>query len=343
MIGQTIVGRYRIIERIGDGGMGVVYRAEQWPLKRIVALKLLSPEACAEAKPTRRFINEARILSALRHPNTIRLVEIGKTDQEQLFIVTEFVSGGTLREFMRGNRIAPQVALRLARQVSSALAEVHAHGVIHRDLKPDNILLEEVRADGYQAKLIDFGLARRTGDDEGGFERSELTQPRARLGTPGYMAPEQVFRKSVDPSSDLYALGVLMYEMLTGYRLFESDSNRGLYMEHAYTRPAAFETAAPCLVVDPDVEPLVMSLLEKDPKKRPSCAKDVADQLGHILARLDVLDDGLEIAVPAPPREADFGGAATQEYQTVTQPPRNRFRRWLTGALGVMIVIALLV
>ena len=284
LIGQTLSGRYKLLERIGEGATSVVYKALQWPLKRAVGIKLSKPGL--NRKQTRRFINEALILSNLKHPCTLKLIEFDRTECRRLYLVTEYIAGGSLKALMKKGRLDTHHALKIALQISRALAEAHGHGVIHRDIKPGNILFDSIKDEKYLVRLIDFGLAKRTGSHlDDNLDKLDLTSPGARIGSPGYMSPEQAFRKQIDFSVDLYGLGVILYEMLTGYQLFDSDSNEGLYMAHLYNQPAPFHLISPDLNIHPDIEILVMDLLSKDAQNRPRSAHEVAQRLKALLAQ----------------------------------------------------------
>ena len=295
LVGRIIAERYEIIEQIGGGGAGHVYRALQWPLRRTVAIKVMAPSHSKDKKKLRRFVNEARILCKLKHPNTVGLIDFGRSDDGYLYTVTEYIGGGTLRDLMEGNRLATVPALRIAQQIARALSEAHAHGVIHRDLKPENVLLDEVRSEKLVPRIIDFGLAKRNQDSD----PVTVTAPRTRLGTPGYMPPEQAFYRKVDPTADLYALGVILYEMVTGLPLFESDTNQGLYLEHLYSAPPPLSEVAPDLEVEPGVEELIMQLLAKESQDRPSSAKSVVRRIDKLLSELEPPE---YTTVPARPR-----------------------------------------
>jgi serine/threonine protein kinase len=329
-IGLTLADRFEIVERVAVGGSSLVYRGRQWPLGRPVAIKLLVPDEAARERSIRRFVNEARILSRLRHPNTLGLIDFGRADSGDLYMVTDFVNGGTLRDLMRGNRVDVATALRLARDIARALAEAHAQGVIHRDLKPENVLLDEVRGGELVPRLAEFGLAKASLDDLSG-PGEDVTKPRTRLGTPGYMSPEQAFFQKVDPTADLYALGAVLYEMLTGYPVFAVESREALYFAHRYDQPPTFAQTAPDLVTAPAIEALVRHLLAKTSADRPDSADAVVARLDALLRDLDPSD---RRATPAPPRP-ERSSAIVEPL-----PERPRRRRLLTGALlGLVLVV----
>lgn len=210
-VGDIVAGRYRLRAEIGRGGMGQVYLAERVGDGAQVAVKALKPELGGEETLRRRFEQEARALGAIRHPNVARFLDL--VIGEPSLLVTEYIEGPTLRELLdREGRFAAERAARIARQLSSALHAVHAAGVVHRDLKPDNVVMARAEDGADCPKLIDFGLAKL------GLPRHQrLTRAGAIFGTPQYMAPEQVAGRDVDERADVYALGCVLYQMLVGH------------------------------------------------------------------------------------------------------------------------------
>ncbi len=297
LIGQTVAGRYTILSHLGEGGFGIVYKARQEPIGRLVALKMLLAEV-EEGNVVERFLREARIISALKHPNTVKLIDFGQTEHGTLFIAMEYLEGGALRGLLRGNRVALVPALRIARQILGSLAEAHAASIWHRDLNPDNVLLDEVGGgEELVVKVVDFGLAK--------FHDPEsddcLTAPGTRMGTPEYMSPQQAFAKDLDHRTDLYSLGVMLYEMLTGHLPFSADSTMGWYLEHAHTPPRPIAEVAPDLNVDPELDALVISMLSKEQEDRPESAQAVIAVIDAVLARhTDEPPAALSAAAPPP-------------------------------------------
>ncbi len=289
LIGSVVADRYVIEKRIGDGGMGVVYQAYQEPIHRPVALKILLPESESADRSVQRFLIEARIISQLRHPNTVKLYDFGTTGDGRFFIAMEYLGGGQLRDLMDGRRIDPRDALRLAEQILHSLAEAHAMGITHRDLKPENVLLERIQGDRILAKVVDFGVAKlvRPEAEPGNSLSPVLTVPGTRLGTPAYMSPEQAFARPTDGRSDLYSLGVILYEMLTGHLPFANDDNTALYLAHLHNTPPKMHDLAPDAPLDPELDELVEQLLAKQPGDRPSCAEEVIARIERIRIRLD--------------------------------------------------------
>ncbi|WP_297084862.1 protein kinase domain-containing protein [uncultured Demequina sp.] len=264
--GEQLDGRYRIDERIGQGGMGVVFRATDLTERRSVALKVL---LLPEDESSLRFRREFRVMSRLRHPNVVRVVGFG-TAEVGAYLAMDYVSGGTLtRAFANPPEDEAQLAARLEllAAVADALAYVHAEGVIHRDLKPENVLLEEGRP-----VLMDFGLAKAAGG-----ETVALTQAGDVLGTAPYMSPEQIRGHDVDHRSDLYALGCLIHWAATGAPPFTGETFTDVVIKHLTTPaspPSAFVRFAPR-----ELDALVLRLLEKQPADRFASASDVATRL----------------------------------------------------------------
>ena len=224
-VAGTNVSYYRILSRLGAGGMGEVYLAEDTRLGRKVALKILPPQFTKEADRLRRFEQEARSASALNHPNIITIFEVGRSNETN-FIVTEFIEGETLRHHIAQSKLSLIQSLDLSIQIANALAAAHTAGIIHRDIKPENVML---RPDGY-VKVLDFGLAKliEQPKDSLDFQSSALarakTAPGTVMGTVKYMSPEQARGLDVDLRSDIYSLGVLIYEMVTGRLPFEGET-----------------------------------------------------------------------------------------------------------------------
>ena len=314
LIGTVVSGRYHIHSLVGEGGMGSVYKAKQEPLGRVVAFKVLLPNLVNDSLKVKRFVNEARILSGLRHPHTVSLIDCGRLEDGRLFIVMDYVHGGTLRDLMDEGRLSQVASLRIARQILQSLSEAHAHGIIHRDLKPANVLLDDVENEDFVVRVADFGIAKLDPAREGqvlgiqpatskgttafGPQAHVSTSPGIRLGTPAYIAPEQAFAKAIDARSDLYSVGVLLYEMLTGHQPFSSDTDRGLCLEHLHTPPKPVNSVNTELKITPKLEELLLRLKAKDPKYRPESARKVIRTIDGILSEL--LPKGVPMTAPLP-------------------------------------------
>jgi predicted Ser/Thr protein kinase len=285
MPGQML-GRFRILSELGRGGMGIVYLAHDENLRRAVALKLLPPSLTRQDERYRRFLREARAAASVTHPNLATIYDVGEVEGN-IFIAMERVEGRTLRKLVASGRPSIEEVLHLAGQILAGLAKAHQAGIVHRDLKPDNIMITD---DGV-VKLLDFGLAKQhdgvSGDvasRRGSVVRekhdSAHTAADQRLGTPGYMSPEQLRGGPIDPRSDLFAFGVIVYEMLAGKRPFSGQTPADL--QSAVLR----DTPQPLRAVRGDVpeslERLVELCLEKDPARRPASSGALSIALGQV-------------------------------------------------------------
>ena len=306
------LGQYKILDRIGAGGMGEVYRARDTRLGRTVAIKVL-PSGLAEDQERRdRFLLEARATAALSHPNISALYEIGE-DQGQLFLVFEFVPGETLRTVIAGRPLNPRRALDLGVQIADALADAHAAGIVHRDIKPDNII---VTPKG-NAKILDFGLASWT---SGGAEREQAatmmaTAPGTTLGTVAYMSPEQALGEAVDERSDIFSLGIVLFEMLTGRLPFKGATSTALALQIVQETapvPSAVNRSVPR-----ELDAIVAKTLAKRLDQRYESAATVAAELRSVAAILDVRGSTGEPSVSA----------------VVRRPPRRGYRPVIVAAV----------
>ncbi len=268
-IGQTI-GRYKILRSVGVGGMGEVYLAEDPSLGRKVALKFLPWQFTQDQDRLRRFEQEARNASALNHPNIITIHEIGEWNGTH-FIVTEFIEGRTLRERMQTGPLPTPDVVEIGVQVAGALSAAHAAGIIHRDIKPANIM---VRDDGY-VKVLDFGLAKLTAPSRAERDR---TDPGHVMGTVGYMSPEQALGKSLDHRTDIFSLGVVLYEMATGSRPFDGDSDAAIYEAILHKAPPRSQR------LSNDLDGVIRHALEKEPAARYQTASELREDLKRIEA-----------------------------------------------------------
>src|SRR5258707_2661973 len=258
--GSMVSGRYRIITLLGKGGMGEVYRADDLTLGQVVAMKFLPDEAARDEGLLERFRNEVRIARRVSHPNVCRVYDVGDVDG-QTFFTMEYVDGEDLASLLRRiGRLPPDKALDIARQLCAGLAAAHTKGVLHRDLKPANIML-----DGRgQVVITDFGLAGVADDVRGNEIRS---------GTPAYMAPEQLAGKEVSPRSDIYALGLVLYEVFTGKRAFAEKFAGPV---HTYGDRTPSRPSSVVKDLDPIVEKVILRCLELEPTARPATALAVA-------------------------------------------------------------------
>jgi serine/threonine protein kinase len=285
--GVVIRGKYEILEKIGTGGMATVYRARHLAFGEIVAIKLVGPKLAHDADFLKRFRTEAVVTRKLQHPNAVRVEDLDTTEDGRPFIVMEFVNGRSLREVIRTEGALPLPrAVAIARQACAALAAAHAIGITHRDIKPDNILLTPSPG-GDIVKVLDFGIAK---VKEGSFDTGEgytPTQTGMVMGTPQYISPEQAMGKrgaEVDGRSDLYSLGVVLYEMVTGRLPFSSDTAMGMILHHLQTAPTPPQIARADLSIPGPLSDLLMKALQKDRDRRFGSADEMLAALDSVAA-----------------------------------------------------------
>jgi eukaryotic-like serine/threonine-protein kinase len=265
-VGTVLQGRYKILERKTAGSMGVVYRGERLTLKRAVAIKFLNEGYAATEDGRRRFEVEARAMSRLEHPNCVPVTDFG-VDDHSPYLVMDYVSGRTLRDLLVAEwRVAPARAVGLVRQILSGLAHAHTQGIIHRDIKPENILVTTVEGHGEHVRIVDFGLAKLR--DEGSMTTGVA------IGTPGYMSPEQTIGEKADERADVYACGIILYELLAGAKPFQGQTPFDIMRQHRDTPPPPLETTAAGVAISSHLEAVVMKALAKSREDRYQSASE---------------------------------------------------------------------
>lgn len=277
---RVLVGRYQLEAKLGEGGMGSVYRALDLTTRKTVAVKILRRDLCESKHARRRFAREARASAMLNHPGVVRVFDY--VDDVRPFIVMELIDGVSLRRHIRREKPPVDRVLELLQMVCEALGHAHHRGVVHRDMKPDNVV---VTRDG-RIKVLDFGLARVMTPD-----LSQLTRSGSALGTCSYMSPEQAAGKDADERSDLYAMGVMMYEFLCGSTPFSADDPASILYMHVHEEPEDPRILNPDL--HPELEQLILNLMAKDPADRPPSSR----ALHHELDRVRRLLRGEEVPV----------------------------------------------
>ena len=278
--GQTIDSKYRVIEKIGEGGMGVVYRARHLLLGEPVALKVIHEDRARDEGTCERFLREARALLHFVHPNAIPVRDCGLSPEGVLYMTLDLSTGRSLRSVMfEEGKLAPPRALALVRQCLLALGEAHAHGIAHRDFKPENVLVERIGTPAELARVCDFGLAKALGNSLE-LGTTDLSQ-NALLGTPHYMSPEQARGEAVDHRSDLYSVGCVLYELLSGEKVFKAEMTICVLMDQMREPPESLRERVTGIA--PELDALVMKLLAKAPEDRFQSAAEVVAAIDALL------------------------------------------------------------
>lgn len=283
-VGREIDGRYRIVAKLGEGGMGAVYEAEQIALQRPVALKVIHPSFAGDGEIRARFAREATASGQLDgHPHVASALDFGTLPDGSLYLVMQLVRGPSLRDVLDHGRIPWERALQIATQIADALSAAHAKGIVHRDLKPDNVSLIRREDDREVAKVLDFGIARVMAPaDAPATQQTKLTRVGTIMGTPGYMAPEQAVGDAVDERADLYALGIMIWEMLVGRIPFDGPDFTSIVGKQFAETPEPPSLAANDASIPPELDRLVLALLARAPADRPGSASEVLRSLEQI-------------------------------------------------------------
>ncbi|MDT7689411.1 MAG: eukaryotic-like serine/threonine-protein kinase [Acidobacteriota bacterium] len=364
LLGQVLAGKYRIEEKIDEGGMGCVYRATHVLMEKTVAVKVLHPALAADDKIVARFTREAKAASRISHPHAINVTDFGESDNGVVYLVMEYLKGRTLKEVVRSGGPMPLArVVEIVHQVSGALEAAHVEGVVHRDLKSDNIMLEEAAGGGDWAKVLDFGIAKIQQTAQSIHETDPgLTAPNLIIGTPQYMSPEQCSQASdIDARSDVYSFGVIIYELLAGHVPFTADSPTGVMMKH-------IQEPAPSILderkdLPASIGRVIARALAKRPEERFQSAGELYEALSvaateeapAIGAVAPALDTG-RIVIPTSPNEparttvsrddddatvvsSNYGRPATDELPPPIAPlPEPSFNPWRIAVPAIAVI-----
>jgi serine/threonine-protein kinase len=300
LIGQTLDGRYKIEKVLGEGGMGIVYKAVHTTLGKPLAIKVLRPEVSKNEEIVQRFRQEAQSASQIGNPHIIDISDFGTLSDGSTYFVMEFLTGKSLTAAQADGKFSMARTINVIRQLAGALGAAHEIGIVHRDLKPDNVQLVERGGQKDFVKVLDFGIAKVGGST------SKLTQAGQVFGTPHYMSPEQCAGTNVDQRTDIYAVGVMLYELACGKVPFDADNLMGILTKHLYENPIAPNELAPPVDVSPALEAIILKCLQKKPEFR-------YQTMAELAADLDALERG-----QTPRAVIDKVERATSGPQTLT-------------------------
>ncbi|MGV3620192.1 MAG: serine/threonine-protein kinase [Archangium sp.] len=350
------LGGYTVVRLLAAGGMGLVYEALHQQIGRRAAVKVLKPEVAADAEWTKRFLSEARALGSLKHRNLIEVLNFGKTPDGREYLMMEFLDGEPLDAYIqRMGALAPAAALGIADQILNGLAEAHKKGVVHRDLKPSNVYLQREHNGELLVKVLDFGLARQ---EPVALLDGAITLPKRNdgasllAGTPEYIAPEQAQGRTVDGAADMYSLGVMLFEMMTGSLPFEAESVTDLLRKHLSERPPRLSTV---MNNPPEgVEEFIESLLAKEPSQRPSSADAARVSVQRLLKRLSQDSTNVRslasLEAEADPKRAPTMRIDRPQHTTDTalaaaglsEKKERKVWPWIVAAIAIILLLLML-
>jgi serine/threonine-protein kinase len=287
MVGRTFLGRYEAVRLLGEGGMGRVYLAKQLDLGRQVVVKVMHDHIAVDPKFRERFQRETLLMARFQHPYAVTLFDASLNDPQGPCIVMEYIRGLTLDTLLqRNDRLSPARAGRLLSQLCEALQAAHVEGIVHRDLKPANLMVVDPDTPYEKIKVMDFGLAKLVDQKPMKYQKAATdTGADFAVGTPGYISPEQVRGDDIDHRSDLYSVGVILFELLTGRLPFAGNETMDVLLAHATETPPTFASLGASSWVSPGIEAVVQNCLAKKPADRPASARDLAELYEAALAR----------------------------------------------------------
>ncbi|HKP11163.1 MAG TPA: serine/threonine-protein kinase [Blastocatellia bacterium] len=341
LTGRVLAGRYRITGKLGAGAMGAVYKAEDMTTRRPAAIKLLSPDRRQDAEYVARFQREASMAARIAHPNAVRTFDAGTTEDGFSYIAMEYVEGQPLSQAIKaGGPLPLERVVAITWQAAAALHSGHELNVVHRDFKPDNVLLCRQPDGADYVKVLDFGLAKPTAVDP---QFQELTQMGYVVGTPQYISPEQVKNEPTSARSDLYSLAIVVYEMLAGGLPFTGKTPQRQMFNRLLEEPMAMSVVNPALVLPPEVEMVVMKALSRRPEERYASTVEFAQALSDAaLGGFDQARRGATVVAAARPAAPSTHGYAPPANRPAPAPPSSQKTVIAVIAGGVLLALLLL-
>ncbi len=335
--GQLLGGRYRLIRRVGEGAMGVVFEAEHVHIHRKVAVKLLQRRLAENGEAVERMRREAQAMSSLGHPNIVDCSDFGMSDDGQVYLVMEWLEGENLEDRLERGGVDLETALDVAVQACAGLAEAHTQGVVHRDLKPANLFLTRDRVGALRVKILDFGIAKL------GADQAQLTSTGVVIGTPNYMAPEQALGEKVDHRADIYALGIILYEMLAGVVPFQGETALAVLHQHTARMAASPSAVAPERGISRELDTITMTCMAKDPLERYQTAAELGAAIERARgASASVSGRGPTLTVRRAPTEAP-GGDSRDDLAVLRRSGRARRIAMALGAATVVLIAGIVI
>jgi len=340
LVGTTVDGRYQIEEKLGEGGMGMVYLAKHAVIGNKCALKVLKGELASDGEVGERFIQEARAAAAIGNEHIIQITDFGQLPDDSAYFVMEFLDGSALHDIIEDEgQVDPDRVLDIVIQCCEALAAAHNSNIVHRDLKPDNIFLVAKGARFDFVKILDFGIAKVASSETG----RQLTKTGMIFGTPQYMSPEQAAGTGVDARTDIYSLGIIMYEMLCGHVPFEADTFMGVLTKHLYEEPIPPRRLVPPVEIPQHVEAVLLKAIAKKPEKRYQSMGEFAEDLRAIrdgrtpAIVYDQLRETAATTVPPPPPSAVVGADSRRKKAAAAAASKPKWP--IFAGIGAVVVI----